>query len=602
MKRTICLLLSVSDNYEDNMKTLNSFISYADYYILAGSDTSKLTEYLKNMCVCGETHPSLEIAYQHIRFKSDYLLVVEPGEQIKGVLNIDKHALDQNVYAFRVFKDKKEKWDTRMFFNANFKLENQQKIGKIEGTYCITSSKKDDKPNPKSRLPELLSSHRSNMRDPNVLFQLAEEFKKMGKKDDAVAFYGRRLMYDDIANQNLHALLSLADFCQGNQKENYLRLAIKKYPKSDEAKNKLALILDSQGHHVEAKYIKNEETEDINHSLAQFYYQHCHYDKALKLLEGNKEASKQDLCLLLDIYYKIGRYQDSFNLAHRNMWATGSVDEDIEFRRDRCIDFIKDQYLIYPEDKINNIKVKDNPKILFTSTTCKRYDLFEKTINSFLNCVSDYTTIDAWFVFDDNSSDDDRKLMKKKYPFMNYVFKTEDQKGHVESMNMILDLITEKDIDYLVHIEDDFHFIMKQDYIGRAIKILEEDSELGQVLFNRNYLEIEPFKMRVVGGQAREVDDIRYLVHEHPDGVRKDGLNNYYWPHFSFRPCVMKASMLRDVGRFVKTKHFEMEYAHRYVAKGYKTGFFDEFNCIHIGKKTWEPGLNSYQLNNVSQF
>ena len=36
-------------------------------------------------------------------------------------------------------------------------------------------------------------------------------------------------------------------------------------------------------------------------------------------------------------------------------------------------------------------------------TTCKRFDLFEKTINSILNCF-DVENIDEWFLVDDNSS------------------------------------------------------------------------------------------------------------------------------------------------------------------------------------------------------
>ena len=49
---------------------------------------------------------------------------------------------------------------------------------------------------------------------------------------------------------------------------------------------------------------------------------------------------------------------------------------------------------------------------MFSITTCKRFDLFEKTINSFIQCCKDVLLIDKWLCIDDNSSDTDREKMK----------------------------------------------------------------------------------------------------------------------------------------------------------------------------------------------
>ena len=62
------------------------------------------------------------------------------------------------------------------------------------------------------------------------------------------------------------------------------------------------------------------------------------------------------------------------------------------------IPFVKDQNIFYPEDKVKQIserKKKNLPLITFTITTCKRYDLFEKTMNSFLNVCEDIDKIDV---------------------------------------------------------------------------------------------------------------------------------------------------------------------------------------------------------------
>ena len=68
-------------------------------------------------------------------------------------------------------------------------------------------------------------------------------------------------------------------------------------------------------------------------------------------------------------------------------------------------------------EQINLRKSNPNPnnKLTFTITTCKRFDLFEKTINSFLNCCLDIDLIDEFIGVDDNSSKQDRKQMKKLY-------------------------------------------------------------------------------------------------------------------------------------------------------------------------------------------
>ena len=53
------------------------------------------------------------------------------------------------------------------------------------------------------------------------------------------------------------------------------------------------------------------------------------------------------------------------------------------------------------------------------------------------------------------------------------------------------------------------------------------------------------------------------------------------------------------------TGHFEMEYAFRYVEKGYKTVFMDNMYCYHTGRCTFERGSdlkNAYDLNNENQF
>lgn len=296
--------------------------------------------------------------------------------------------------------------------------------------------------------------------------------------------------------------------------------------------------------------------------------------------------------------------------------------EIIEDLRDMNIDHFKDIFTIYPANKIAKIQSTQSlsnsgsrNKLIFTITTCKRYDLFEKTINSFINCCNDLDRIDHWFCVDDNSSEEDREKMKDFYPFFEYVFKNETQKGHCVSMNIIHDKICKGGYEYVLHMEDDWQFVNKYNYISNALQIFKENQSYGQVLFNRSYAEVEMYKKHLAGGKAlTTMKGLRYVLHEYfPRGTHE--YNEYlkqlkhpsstYWPHFSFRPSIVKCSVLKDVGKYYATAHFEMAYANEYVARGYRSTFFDTFTCIHTGKKTWETNKeksNAYDLNKTNQF
>jgi len=166
----------------------------------------------------------------------------------------------------------------------------------------------------------------------------------------------------------------------------------------------------------------------------------------------------------------------------------------------------------------------------------------------------------------------------------------------------------------LLHMEDDWQFLYRHDYVTNSIYILCDDPNIGQVLFNKNYAEIDFSKKNISGGIVCKTKDksMRYLLHEHYDvdtneyseflERHKNKLTCGYWPHFSFRPSLLKVTMLREVGEFYNTIFFEMAYACDYVNAQYKSAFFDRFCATHIGKKTWEKDTNAYSLNNMNQF
>ena len=321
-------------------------------------------------------------------------------------------------------------------------------------------------------------------------------------------------------------------------------------------------------------------------------------------------------------YYYLQKYDKAYSIYSKILEMKGLDDKMVQlslFNQHFSINHVSDKYINYDRNIIN--KIQNRPKrpfqlLTFTITTCKRFDLFEKTMNSFLNCV-DIENIDNWFLVDDNSSEEDRQKMMKFYPFFTFYFKSIEEKGHANSMNIIRNkVLNEFKTPYTLHIEDDWKFFDKRPYIQDAYIVLDHDKSIGQCLFNKNYTEIES-DISVKGGDLRTANSgLRYYVHEYAntpqkidEWVKKHGNSpsSYYWPHFSFRPSLIRSEVFKKVGEYNKNaSHFEMEYAHRYVQNGYISAFFELLTCIHIGRLTSQKfdknAVNAYTLNSEDQF
>jgi GR25 family glycosyltransferase involved in LPS biosynthesis len=252
--------------------------------------------------------------------------------------------------------------------------------------------------------------------------------------------------------------------------------------------------------------------------------------------------------------------------------------------------------------------------ITICTTTCKRYDLFVKTVNSFLACCEDLGEfLYEWIVVDDNSSESDRKLMQDNYPFITYVFKTPDQKGHARSMNMLMDLIKTP---YVFNLEDDWRFFAPARYLSKCFEVLRENPRYGQCLLNRAYGEDIDTAAKIVAGHRRyTASGLRYYIHEYATGAALNTLfkkltnigqgNCSYWPHYSLRAGITRTEVFDRLGKYNEdAKHFEQEYAYRYRIH-YLTTYLDNLYCTHTGRRTYERDsdkINAYDLNAERQF
>ena len=294
------------------------------------------------------------------------------------------------------------------------------------------------------------------------------------------------------------------------------------------------------------------------------------------------------------------------------------IEKFIELMKPQITKYDSAKILELKRDTINPHSIKLNtdgknekdmePIVFLSFTTCKRLDLFEKTVNSLLLYCKDIDLVNYFFCVDDNSSFEDREKMRTMYPFMNFYFKSIEEKGHRPSMNIIWNKINKLEPVYWIHMEDDWLFIKKDNYVTRSISYLNSDIStskgIKQVLFNRNYGEtIRSFDL--VGGQRCMDDKENQLLLHIKDEEGLTGQNCSYWPHYSFRPSVTLVPTIMELGDFnTENSFFERDYADKYYERGYRSMFFNEINCIHIGKLTSETNddkKNAYALNDVNQ-
>lgn len=246
--------------------------------------------------------------------------------------------------------------------------------------------------------------------------------------------------------------------------------------------------------------------------------------------------------------------------------------------------------------------VNGAPRVILTMTTCKRLDLFRKTVNSVVRTWTDLDRVDAWLCVDDNSSEEDRAVMKATYPFVEFYMKSPAERGHRASMNLIWNRLKEMKATYWIHLEDDWLFFKSEEYVGRSIDFLERHRDQGihQILFNRNYAELyASHGWSIVGGKVLEPD---YLLHV--KDMPCTGPNSAYWPHYSFRPSMTRVETVLALGNYDSPNtFFERDYANRWWAAGHISAFFNTITCLHTGKLTSDKsGTNAYALNEIKQF
>jgi GR25 family glycosyltransferase involved in LPS biosynthesis len=485
-------------------------------------------------------------------------------------------------------------------------------------------------------------------------FYCAQSYKDAGEKymDDAIEWYKKCLTLNMWVQEKFYSCLCIGDLYMKKKDAenalNYWYKTIEHDPERIEGiihavthlrKNGQNLLVNALYHKFK-NYKKN--LKDKLFLLTSLYNDQFEYENAISAYYINDKESGYECCkkIILNnvIPYNLLKSTIS-NLNHYKDFLLKDTNENLEqlfyaFDNILCDISLKNETIegdkitiwttlfekirpilfenknvgktLINKDKSKNAK-SHSKTIMITFTTCKRLDLFKQTIGSILNHWTDINKIDYWFCVDDNSSENERKEMLKLYPWINFHMKPIKEKGHLKSMNIIWNKLNEIKPKYWIHMEDDFLFHHKTNYIETAIDMLKNDisvtNKVKQVLFNRNYGEtISSYNTK---GHTNTSNN-NIVLHNYCNGTF-NYLNCHYWPHYSFRPSLIETDVILKLGNFDSEKQFfEIEYAHKWANAGYTSAFFNRITCQHIGRLTSERNdkniKNAYDLNNETQF
>jgi hypothetical protein len=242
------------------------------------------------------------------------------------------------------------------------------------------------------------------------------------------------------------------------------------------------------------------------------------------------------------------------------------------------------------------------PTITLTITTCKRYDLFKRTIQSFSSHCKDLHTISNIIHYDDSSEQEERELMRQNLIntfshsqlFERTVNPEDIQSGkrHCEIMCAWKEDLTGSD--YIFHLEDDWEFTVDFTLLD-LVDFIKSKPNVAYVGVSQQERQApDHIQIELEGSFWKWYYDDKQplMVNLFYDTNTNSNLIN--WPYFGLRPGMHDVSKLSEIDTFVCSTNlpFELEFATRfsekYIAYCTRTAW-----CVHIGDST-----SSYILNN----
>ena len=242
-----------------------------------------------------------------------------------------------------------------------------------------------------------------------------------------------------------------------------------------------------------------------------------------------------------------------------------------------------------------------DPKILFTCTTYiskpGKLESLKQTLDSFLK-YTPKEKLNRMVVINEYAENTEESiyLLENKYTQIDFINKTEKDKGQARSVNMIIDLLREGNYDYWIHWEDSW--ILKKPFISDAIDILK-DNKVDQLQLIPRWKDVSMDRKKnwttKSGKKYIEILKINDSIDDQlkPFGTCKDYKLNWWennhknWPLFSLSPGIDKVDSVLKTGYFDTSPElwpivFEFKWSVKWLCNGARKAVLDNAVCERV--------------------
>lgn len=625
--KTICLNMIVKNESHIIIQTLNNLINYInfDYWVISdtgSTDNTKelIVEFFNKQNIPGELIENVWVdfafnrseAINHAFNKSDYLFFFDADDSLIGTINFPE--LTNDIYTFKFGKsityhrpllvNNHKKWKyVGVLHEYLVSLEDIDNKILIEGDYYVDSGRVGSRnlnPNKYADDAEVLAKAFDKEIDldkglaSRYCFYCAQSYKDANNIDKSIEWYKKVLTLDSWNQEKYYSCLMLGSL--------YVKLnnnleAIKYYMKSSDYDNErieglaetISILKNSEMYsfvdHVYQIYRNYKKNFPNRYPVDRlFLFKHLYND----IIEYNYAFSMYYLKSNLDDGYNCIKQVIINNYIPSNYYIS-CLDTLYHYKEQLIKDpdtlelfYSLNNYIQYFSKTItlleillnmNKTKLYHSPVIKCVSNS----DIFIsfRCVRSFQNCLKTIFSIlnhwsyipDNWLFINDNIlSESEMNVVKANFKFLIIS----------ENKNIISEVIKSK-AKYWIHLEDNYIFHSKYDYVNEGILGLTElaNSNVKQICFNKCY--------------ARQFNEYNYdnfistnnpkfLIHLYYNTVNNRP-GYHHWKHFTLKPAITDTTSLFEMDNMD-----EISYANEWFEKGFRTGFLNSINytCIEM--------------------
>lgn len=198
-------------------------------------------------------------------------------------------------------------------------------------------------------------------------------------------------------------------------------------------------------------------------------------------------------------------------------------------------------------------------------------------MNSFIGTCRDLHLIERWVIGDDGSSDGDIERMQRDYPFLEI-----HRNPGIGQASNINNLFSRVHTEWFFNCEDDWLFLVKDNYIRKMFDVVYENENIKNVTLRNWY-----------GGETRRTKrGTKYNIHKYdPDYDGEDKYKrNTGWYGYSLGVSLQHKPTVDLLGPYEQTcelylRDWDKPQAKKYMDLGYKAANLpDKIYVNHIGQ------------------